>query len=307
MNQDFFPYRSAMLDSSDIDYIECKGAVFVRIRDVRKSIAKALKYPARIESFVMLYCSRGRLSFSAKLQELEMTENTFFGVAHSLMQFKDCSDDCELYALSFSQEFGTQMNIDSRHIFPLVSIIDNSPKVHSTPKELQVAIERGFNRMLESSAEMKGSQVPYADLAVAHLFTSILYSFCTLLAVDVEKPLSIPAKNRTTEYFERLLRLLGEHYKTERSVEFYADKMSLTPKHLSRVVRSHSGRSVHQWIDAFVVQEIKNYVCNKYTHIDEEIVKKEAEKEIVRRYYQEKVNYKKGQVSIEVVDFPLFQ
>ena len=258
MNQAFFSYRNAMLNHSDIDVVECKGAVFMRIRDVRKSIANALKYPARIESFAMLYCSRGTVTFTAKLQELEMTENTFFGVAHTLMQFRECSDDCELYALSFSQEFATQMNIDLRHLLPLMSLIDNSPKVYSMPKDLRVAIERGFNRMLESSSEIKESHVPYADLAIAHLFASILYSFCSMLVVDVDAPLSIPNKNRTTEYFERLLRLLGEHYKTERSVEFYADKMSLTPKHLSRVVRSHSGRSVHQWIDAFVVQEIKN-------------------------------------------------
>ena len=36
--------------------------------------------------------------------------------------------------------------------------------------------------------------------------------------------------------------------------------------------------------------------------IDEEVVKNAACKEIARRYYQEKVNYKKGLVSIEVVD-----
>ena len=34
--------------------------------------------------------------------------------------------------------------------------------------------------------------------------------------------------------------------------------MNLTPKHLSRVVRVYSGKSVHQWIDDFVVLEIKN-------------------------------------------------
>ena len=34
--------------------------------------------------------------------------------------------------------------------------------------------------------------------------------------------------------------------------------MNLTPKHLSRVIRNFTGKSVHQWIDNIVVLEIKN-------------------------------------------------
>ena len=81
---------------------------------------------------------------------------------------------------------------------------------------------------------------------------------CEIVAANAPEPQPIVTKDRSSEYFERLLRLLSEHYKTERSVEFYADKMNLTPKHLSRVVRNFSGKSVHQWIDNFVVLEIKN-------------------------------------------------
>ena len=44
------------------------------------------------------------------------------------------------------------------------------------------------------------------------------------------------------------------------------------------------------------VNMIKECITN------EEVVKKAATEEIIRRYYQEKVNYKKGQVSIDVVD-----
>ena len=44
------------------------------------------------------------------------------------------------------------------------------------------------------------------------------------------------------------------------------------------------------------VNMIKECITN------EEVVKQAATEEIIRRYYQEKVNYKKGQVSIDVVD-----
>ena len=73
---------------------------------------------------------------------------------------------------------------------------------------------------------------------------------------DISNRISV--KDRSGEYFERLLKLLAENFREQRSVEFYAEKMNISSKHLSRVIRSFTGRSVHQWIDEFVALEIKN-------------------------------------------------
>lgn len=258
INQEVFPYRSAMLKKgSDVDYIECKGAVFVRLRNVRQSISEGLQYPARIESFVVLYCARGTLSFTSHLQSFEMVENTLFPIANTMLQFKDCSSDCELYALAFSQNFAAQMNVDVCHLLPIMSDFNSNSKVYKVPNDSREVIERSFNRILECKLEMEHLQTPYADMSIAHFFAAMFYANLCTMTAEVE-PVYDDTKNRSKEYFVRLLQLLGEHYKTERSVEFYAEKMRLTPKHLSRSIRNYSGRSVHQWIDAFVVQEIKN-------------------------------------------------
>jgi AraC-like DNA-binding protein len=90
------------------------------------------------------------------------------------------------------------------------------------------------------------------------MFTSVIYGLCEYVVEANSIATGLPAKDRSGDYFKQLISLLHEHYRSERSVEFYADKMNLTPKHLSRVVRNHSGKSVHQWIDEFVVLEIKN-------------------------------------------------
>ena len=45
---------------------------------------------------------------------------------------------------------------------------------------------------------------------------------------------------------------------TERSLGFYADKLYMSPKYLSKMVKTVSGRSAHEWIDALVVGEAQN-------------------------------------------------
>ena len=57
---------------------------------------------------------------------------------------------------------------------------------------------------------------------------------------------------------DSFLQLLSEHYTMHRNVGFYADKLCLTPKYLSRVIRDTTGKSAPEWIDSYVILEAKN-------------------------------------------------
>ena len=63
------------------------------------------------------------------------------------------------------------------------------------------------------------------------------------------------AAERISDDFFRLMSL---HYKRERTVKFYANEMAITPKHLSKVIKSATGRSAHEWFDDAIMLEIKN-------------------------------------------------
>ena len=57
---------------------------------------------------------------------------------------------------------------------------------------------------------------------------------------------------------ERFLALVTEYHNKERGVAFYADKLCITPKYLSKLIKQATGRSAPDWIDAYVVLEAKN-------------------------------------------------
>jgi AraC-like DNA-binding protein len=56
---------------------------------------------------------------------------------------------------------------------------------------------------------------------------------------------------------ERFLELTKEHYREERLIGFYADKLCITPKYLSKVVKEHTGRSAGEWIERHVILEAR--------------------------------------------------
>lgn len=56
---------------------------------------------------------------------------------------------------------------------------------------------------------------------------------------------------------ERFMNLVREHYREERLIGFYADKLCITPKYLSKIVKEHTGRSAGEWIERHVILEAR--------------------------------------------------
>ena len=70
--------------------------------------------------------------------------------------------------------------------------------------------------------------------------------------------------NRSKAIFDQFIKLVSQNYIRHRNVGFYADKLCLTPKYLSKLIKDTSGRSAPEWIDSYVVLEAKNLL--KYSN-----------------------------------------
>lgn len=67
--------------------------------------------------------------------------------------------------------------------------------------------------------------------------------------------------NRHVEIFSRFCDLVVEHYRKSREVKYYADLLNLTPKYLSKVVRSATdGLSPLKWIEQYVTAQAKRLI-----------------------------------------------
>jgi AraC-like DNA-binding protein len=62
-------------------------------------------------------------------------------------------------------------------------------------------------------------------------------------------------KSKQDILVEKFLAFVKENYRTQRMIEFYSEKLFLTPKHLSRVIKVRSGKSAGEWIEDHVMLE----------------------------------------------------
>src|SRR5690606_37020750 len=72
-----------------------------------------------------------------------------------------------------------------------------------------------------------------------------------------------PAIDKGTNILSQFKTLLAEHLIEERQVSFYADKMHLTPKYFSTIIKEVSGKTAGAWINEMLLLESKVQLQNK--------------------------------------------
>ncbi len=261
--QSIFPYYEQMLNSvRGVDLLEIGGAAMIHFNEVDEDRVHELKYPCRIDALVMVVCLRGEVSFSSHMNNYTLKENQFFISSASIFQFNSIANS-EFYMMALNADFLASMNVDARFIVQILSQFRTQTRIQTIQNREMSGVARFFDTVLAESTSKELSS--YQELSLKHLFCAIVYRICDAV-IGKDQTVNVSSvKDRSSEYLEKLLSLLAENYREHRNVEFYAEMMHISSKHLSRVIRNVTGKSVHQWIDDFVALEIKNLL--KYSNM----------------------------------------
>ena len=250
-----FPfYAETLRGVSGAKVVETDGALLLGLNNVNSNDVQRLKYPCRIEAMVMVVCVRGEVAFSSHMNSYRLTAGQCFVSSASVFEFHSIADS-EFYTLALESKFLTSMNVDMRFILRMISQLRQNTSVADVSNKDMSTILGLFNRLLAEFSSTSRSEC--MDMSLRHVLCSVVYRICETIMMTSSLP-TLGVKDRSSEYFDKLMTLISENYREQRNVEFYAEKMHVSSKHLSRVVRSYTGKSVHQWIDEFVALEIKN-------------------------------------------------
>lgn len=78
-----------------------------------------------------------------------------------------------------------------------------------------------------------------------------------------QNPDPSPAIDKGINILSQFKTLLAEHFIEERQISFYADKMHLTPKYFSTIIKEVSGKTAGAWINEMLLLESKVRLQNK--------------------------------------------
>lgn len=208
--------------------------------------------PERVNGLLMTLCHKGRARICIDLNEYDIKPDTLV-VIHpkNYIRMVSATPDTRGSVLVCSQYVVDNVLPKLTDILPVLLHHRVSPVTHLSPEEAE-SIDRYYKFLRR---ELRGAKTPFLRQKVMCLLQAALYELMDIQHGSGERMKAY--NSRSEEIMARFILMLGEHFRGERNVAFYADQLCISPKHLSSVVKSISGRTAGDWIESYVVMEAK--------------------------------------------------
>ncbi|MCR4844362.1 MAG: helix-turn-helix domain-containing protein [Bacteroidales bacterium] len=236
------------------------GAVSGKRVEKSEAILHMLKYPVRFDGYILFFLKSGHFTLDVNLSSYDIHPNSLLMVTPgNIVKLSAYNEqhigDAELLFALVSREFLSSIRFDFNKVFQDTLRVWKTPCITLQGDDLDLAEDYfRLTRKILSSRQSNKREI------VGSLLTSFTYVTLDVWMRQLEESRAAESASsaRATQLFERFLALVTEHHNEERGMAFYADKLCLTPKYLSRLVKLSSGRSAPDWIDSFVILEAKN-------------------------------------------------
>ena len=221
------------------------------------------RFPSRLNALIIGVGTEGETSLTSILQEFRLKKDSLFIFSPKHILQVQSNNRFKAHLIVIAPDFLKRINIDTKRMMPLFLQFGSLPCMELTHAESQSL--RSFISMVEQ--ELKGSETDFSSEIIGGLIAATIYKVGDILThyLTEHPEVDSPIHNRAEEYFRQFTELLGEHYKHERSVGFYARQLCITPKYLTTLIKRISGKSVSEWIDNYVILEAKTLL--KYSNM----------------------------------------
>lgn len=237
----------------------------------QRAVLELMKYPIRIDGYTAVFCISGHVRVDVNLHSFEVHPNTLLiSIPGNILRVSPEEIESELEGSRYiimvlSKEFMSGVHFDFNKMFADSLTLFDNPCISLSEEQLKLARQYFY-----LATELLNPAFPNRREAVSSLIASLFYVFGSvwsqniLTARETETATS-SSSLRVKQLFDRFIQLVTEYHDRERGMAFYAEKLCLTPKYLSKLVKQASGRSAPDWIDSFVILEAKNML--KYSDV----------------------------------------
>lgn len=208
-------------------------------------------------------CKAGTLTLSIddKVYHLERNSMIVY-FANSTLHVVDKSADLHGFVLSAYLE-ALQPVLYNVTNFSAIFVLMQSPLQVITDEELDV-IER-YTSLLHIAMKKKAEQDDKRNLhtPMAEMATRQVNMICSSLVLEILQCYTCTAEcyepmSRKEDILKQFLTLLYKDYRKEHKINYYADRLFLTPRYFSMVIKEQSGKSPLSWITSALYIDARN-------------------------------------------------
>ena len=207
----------------------------------------ARNYPVRLDFPACFLCLSGSIRLEVDLRPLEAkAPHVLWFSTNCAIRIQERSEDFCCVGVMLSKDYWRNLLLRESG---LGAIAGHNFSAKTDKEET----ERLF-RMYELLKGYFGSDTEEEsrNIVVYHLIVGWLYMIRDTGKAHSERS---PEMSRGERLFYDFLEMVCRHYKECRQVGFYAERLFITPRHLTTTIRQVSGKSASRWIEEYTVLE----------------------------------------------------
>lgn len=218
-----------------------------------------LQYPFRVDCYLAAYCVEGSVDCSVNLTDYHLTTGTLLLVTPGniirITQPDELDQNLRVTLICVSASYISNIGINPSKVLVEAVEVLRDPCIHLSDDEAEM-----LHKYVNLALDITKTNSQFVKESIGGLVSSVFYQFAGFLAnskrrEDMEKPVRTTRQRQMLEQFMKLA--INDHAR-EHLVGYYADKMCVTPKYLSKIVKETSGRSVPEWLGELLILDAKN-------------------------------------------------
>ncbi len=221
-------------------------------------------FPARINALAVCLMHKGELvgEVDSKPIELKPKSVLLFGGRNVVHINSDSHAKIEAEVLFLSTQFLHDLNFDMSAI-DLHSLVESKPEpVMADLSDLELEklnyVMGLFRLIAKSDPDSPISKNSTRCIAQMLFYQMLEFHDQRNRAQERSSIAASSPQSRQSVYVQEFMQLLQQHHRRHRSISFYADKLFISPKYLSHLIKEATGKSASDLIGDIVIQEAKN-------------------------------------------------
>lgn len=214
----------------------------------------AVDKPFRPDNPAFIFVKTGTIRLRQHFRDLELSANMFMVTdPQTVYEMISVSDDFQSRMVSYKREFISALSLKFNRLITYRYFRQQmNIGVPFEPGEMEVVWKsvNFLKYILKSETEMT-----YKKEIVEHLFSVFCYQMAGIISKEDSNSMS--QMSRQEEIVFIFLNDIARYHHTQRSLEFYAQRQSMTTRHLSAVVKDITGKSAGQILALIVMNEAK--------------------------------------------------
>ncbi|MDE5642630.1 MAG: AraC family transcriptional regulator [Muribaculaceae bacterium] len=242
------------------DFGQVSGAFAVASISSDAERSPQVRYrPVQTEGMAVLLVLSGSMNIEVNMTEYLLEADSLLVVPPRTLIYVDSgkTQSADVCLLFMAPNFLHEININYAALSMPAPLEKPSPVRSLSPA--QTALLRRYFDLLSEVTRNQANLRLDTNIA-SSLVSAMVYQVAQFHYKELAErsPQSETPGSRPSNYVNEFIRLLQLHYMNERSVTFYAEKLFISPKYLSLLVKKATGRSASRWIDDRVIMEARN-------------------------------------------------